>query len=200
MNDAAHLPSPLHQQLRHATKQPHHRIDQHPLLLPLLKRDVTLAQYGDALAALHGVQVSAEAGIFAFLAQQPGLLDYGAWRKLEALESDLAALQRQPFQLTTRFPAPDSVATLIGVLYTIEGATQGGQFIARNLHHAALDNLPLAFFEVYGTLTAQRWNEFWQFANAHCPVEAHPVAAATAVAMFDAIQQHLDACHSFRRT
>lgn len=45
----------LHRALRDATKLSHHALDRHPLLAPLLTRELTVMQYGAALAALHGV-------------------------------------------------------------------------------------------------------------------------------------------------
>jgi len=186
--------SKLHHLLRQVTKPSHHALDHHPLLVPLLKTDISPAQYGDALAALHGVQAAAEAAILKFLVKQPGLLDYAPRRKLSALLSDLTILQRIPVKTATEFPLPDSVPALIGVLYVIEGATLGGQLIARNLRKAGLNHFPFSFFEVYGDLSGQRWDEFWHFVDAQCPPEADGTAADWAVAMFSAIQRHMDAC------
>jgi heme oxygenase (biliverdin-IX-beta and delta-forming) len=186
--------SKLHDLLRQATKMAHHGLDHHSLLVPLLKTDMSRVQYGDALAALHGVQAAGEGAILAFLAQQPGLFAYAPRLKLPALSSDLSVLQRLPFKTDTPFPIPNSVPALVGVMYTVEGGTQGGQFIARTLRKAGFNDLPFAFFEVYRELNAQCWEEFWQFADRSCSSEDHEVAAQSAVAMFRATHQHLDAC------
>ncbi|MBK9440362.1 MAG: EAL domain-containing protein [Comamonadaceae bacterium] len=186
----------LHQRLRQATKQPHHVLDHHLVLAPLIRPEVTLAQYGDALAALHGVQCRAETSILAFLAQHPNLFDYTQRRKLSALESDLAALGRHPQPLTVRLPTLHNQGALTGVLYTLEGATQGGRFIARNLHQSALPpevRHATSFFDIYGEQSQQRWNEFLAFAR-QCPLDQHDAAVATAVAMFKAIEQQMDGC------
>jgi heme oxygenase len=183
----------LHQRLRQATKQPHHVLDHHPVLAPLIRPDVSVAQYGDALAALHGVQASAEAAILVFLADHPDLFDYTVRRKLSALEADLAALGRRPQPLTNLFPSLHSQGALTGMLYTIEGATQGGQYIARNLRQSALARFPLAFFDIYGDQSQQRWDEFLEFAR-RCPQDQHDQSVATAVAMFKAIEHQMDAC------
>ena len=186
--------SALHDLLRQTTKTAHQVLDHHPLLVPLLKTDMSHTQYGDALAALHGVQAAAEGAILAFLARHPGLFTYAHRRKLPSLSSDLSVLQRLPFKTDTPFPIPNSVPALVGVMYTVEGGTQGGQFIARNLRKAGFNDLPFAFFEVYRELNAQRWAEFWQFADRSCSAENHEVAAQSAIAMFRATHQHLDAC------
>ena len=189
------LSSPtLQHQLRQATKRLHHTLDHHPVLAPLVSPDLTIFQYGNALEALHGVQVQAEAGILAFLEKHPGLFDYESRRKLPALESDLAALGRIPVGLDTNFPVPESVGELIGVLYTIEGSANGGQVIARLLRQLPFENLPMAFFSGYGNLSRQRWDEFIEFAESLCRDEDdREVAAVAAVQTFDAFKRHMDA-------
>jgi heme oxygenase len=83
-------PSTLHQQLRLATKEPHHALDHHPLMARLLAPDISRREYGDALVAMHGVVASAEAALLAYLSHHPALFDYAPRRKLAALEADLA--------------------------------------------------------------------------------------------------------------
>jgi heme oxygenase len=185
--------SGLHFRLRQATKQLHHVLDHHPLLAPLVSHDLTRVQYGDALEALHGVQVQAEEGIFEFLALHPGLFDYGVRRKVPALEADLAALGRVPVRLTMNPPALTSISDLVGVLYTLEGSTQGGQVIARLLRQLPIGNLPTSFFDGYGALSHQRWKEFLQFADTVCPEQEWELAAGAAATTFEAIGAHLDA-------
>ena len=186
--------SALHHQLRQATKRPHHVLDHHPLLAPLLRPDLTLAQYGNALASLHGIGQAAETGILAFLAQHPQPFDYQARLKVWALEADLAALGRQPLGLAADFPVPQNVGGLIGVLYVMEGATQGGLMIARLLQALPIAPLPTAHFSVYGSTAAQKWAEFLQFADEQATPEVLDTAVATATGVFDAIKCHLDAC------
>jgi len=186
----------LHHHLRQATKQPHHALDHHPLLAPLLRSDLTVAQYGNALAALHGIAQRAEEGILAFLDQHPLLFDYQARRKVWALNADLAALGREPMALTTPFPVPQSVAALIGVLYAIEGSTQGGLMIARLLQALPIAPLPTAYFRIYGDTSAQKWHDFLQFANHLHSREELDTATATAISAFDAIHGHMQACLS----
>jgi heme oxygenase len=190
---SAHPHSELQHLLRQATKRPHHVLDHHPVLAPLLRPDLSLIQYGNALQALHGVQSIMEASILAFLDQQPGLFDYRSRRKLPALEEDLAALGRERLPLDSEFPVLDSVAGLVGVLYTIEGSANGGQVIARLLRQLPYDNLPMAFFNGYGNLSWQRWDEFLEFAETRCRDEDREVAAASAALTFDAINRYMDA-------
>lgn len=186
--------SELHHRLRQATKCPHRALDHHPLLAPLVRQDLTVDQYGQALAALHGVHAATEADILSFLKAHPGLFDYHTRRKLPALESDLAMLGYKPVPPVSAFPVPQTLGALIGVLYTIEGSAQGGQVIARLLRQLPQMNLPIAFFDGYGNLSQQRWEEFLLFADINCVEEQQDIAVETAVLTFEAIKTHLDAC------
>ncbi len=186
--------SVMHRHLRQATKQPHHVLDHHPLLAPLLQPDLTVVQYGNALAALHGIQQRAEEGILAFLDQHPGLFDYQSRLKVWALDSDLAALGRSPMGIAKKFPVPRTIGALVGVLYVIEGSTQGGLMIARLLQALPIAPLPTAYFRVYRDTSAQKWEDFLQFADRHRDTEEIELAAATATSAFDAIHNHMEAC------
>jgi len=189
--------SPLHALLRAATKQPHHALDHHPLLVPLMRAAPQLADYAAALAALHGIHVLAEAAIMAFLAPRPGLFDYTPRRRLSALQADLAQLGKAPpVASAMTLPTPGNVGALVGMLYTLEGSTLGGRFIYRHLHKCLGDAVPLSFFAGYGDASAQRWEEFWQFADAQCPPAEFPDAARSAVQLFGLIKAHLDHCHA----
>ncbi len=185
--------SQLHRLLRDATQLPHRALDRHPLLAPLLTRELTVLQYGAALAALHGVYAEVEDLIMAFLDQHPGLFDYRSRRKLPALELDLAELGRTGVPARMKFTAPQNVGALIGLLYTIEGSTHGGQFIARSVQQLHGGNLPLRFFTGYGARTSQSWKDFLAFAAGSCPPAEFAAAMSTAGLLFQAIKDHLDA-------
>lgn len=185
--------SQLHRVLRDATKLSHHALDRHPLLAPLMTRELTVKQYGAALAALHGVYAQAEDLILAFLDQRPGQFDYRSRRKLPALELDLAELGRTGVPSRIDFTAPQNVGALIGILYTIEGSTHGGQFIARSVQQLRGEKFPVRFFTGYGDRSGQNWKEFLTFAGDSCPAAEYVAAASTAVSLFQAIKDHLDA-------
>jgi len=189
---SAPTPSALHQALRAATKIPHHTLDHHPLLAPLVRPDLRIDQYADALCALHGVHHAAEQWVLEYLARHPCALDYHARRKLPALEADLAVLGCTPCATQGGVDAPYSVGTLVGILYTLEGSTLGGQFIAGHLRQVHGDSLPMQFFTGYGERTRPHWDAFLQFAQCACPEAEYAWAAQSAVAMFDFIQRHLD--------
>jgi len=187
-------PSELQHRLRQATKQAHHVLDHHPLLAPLLTAKMRVDQYGDALSALHPVYHWAEHWIDAYLSQQAGWFDYASRRKLPALEADLMALGRLPAasHLNAVKIAPGQGA-LIGILYTVEGSTMGGQVIARLLRQFSGPALPMQFYTGYGDQSRQKWQAFLSFADAECPRPEYPAASAAAVAFFEAISIQLDA-------
>jgi len=160
--------------------------------MPLLRSDLSAVQYGDALAALHDIYAQAETWVLGFLAQDSGLFDYRSRRKLPALDADLAALRRTPVRRLTNFSASPTLGALIGILYTLEGSTLGGQFIARNLIQLPRPSLPMQFFTGYRDLTRQRWEEFLQFADTACPIGEYEEAAANAVSLFGTLKTHLD--------
>ncbi|EGF31150.1 bacteriophytochrome heme oxygenase BphO [Oxalobacteraceae bacterium IMCC9480] len=190
----APTPSTLHQQLRLATKEPHHALDHHPLMARLLAPDVSRDEYGDALAAMHGIYATTEAALLTYLARSPELFDYASRRKLPALEADLAALGRQAVAVTVPLPAIDGTGALFGMLYTLEGATLGGQFIAARLRQQGAGDLPMQFYTVYGEQVRPRWLAFLENAEQRCPSAEYPSAVATAVALFEGISRHLDTC------
>jgi len=189
--------SELHDKLRQAGKAPHRLVDHHPLLVPLLRHDLTEGQYGAALAALHGVYAPLEAGIDEFLRIRPELFDYHTRRKLPSLNDDLAELGRLPGEQEMRYPAPATIAELVGVLYTVEGSAMGGQSIARCLRQGGFDRFPMRFFSGHGENANARWHEFLAFADASCPATGHKSAALTVASLFQAIKSHLDASQSF---
>lgn len=184
--------SPLHQTLREATREAHHRLDHHPVLAPLARDDVTPARYVHALAALHGPQAGLEAVIGRFLAGHPGLFDYADRRRLPALESDLADLGARPLPCTADIPVPRNVDELVGLLYVVEGATLGGHFLAQRLRERLPPGTPMRFFEGRGARTQASWQAFWRFAEGHCGVSGFEAATGAALAAFSCLGGHLD--------
>ncbi len=165
------------------------------MLAPLIQPELTVAQYGSALTALHGVYAQAEAWVLEFLEEHPGFFDYESRRKLPALESDLNTLGRTPLTFNLQITVEPTIGGLVGILYALEGATLGGQFIACNLRLIHGANLPMRFFSGYGDQSQQRWEEFLQFADSQCPLAEYEVAANAAVSIFNVIKMHLDHAH-----
>ncbi len=176
----------LHLHLKKVIKNAHDKLEHQPILLQLL-RDVSIDEYANALAALHGVHAAIEKNIVNFLANQPDLFDYESRLKTPALEEDLKDLAKVPFISKIAFPMPKNVAELVGIIYVIEGSTMGGQFLARKIG----DKFPIRFFSGYGANTDQKWQEFWEFANSVCTVEQYEDVGEMAVLLFELIELHL---------
>ncbi len=185
-------PSPLHQALRQATRAAHHALDHHPILTPLAQPTLTRADYGRALHGLHALHAHAEPAILGFLARHDLAFDYQPRRKLAALAHDLDALGLSSPDASLQLDAPETPGELIGLLYTVEGATLGGQFLARRIQQNHGSSLPTCFLGVYGDQTASHWIEFWHFANAYCPEAETATAQTHALATFTALRVRLD--------
>ena len=180
----------LHAHLRQATKADHHRLDHHPVLAPLIRANVTVSDYGDALVALHGVQTALEQQVFNFSDHPPG---FQPQSRLAALESDLKCLERSAVTGHLVLAAPNSLAQWIGMLYVLEGARLGGVLISRQLRAHLGAGIPLEFFSEAGQDTLARWQAFLVYATACCPSEPDwEMAGASARRSFSAIANYLD--------
>lgn len=186
--------APLRDALRVATRAAHHALDHHPLLAPLVRDDLDQAGYARALAALRGPQAAIESALLGYLDQSPGLFDYRLRRKLAWLDADLADLGHAPDPPPATWVTVTNPAEAMGMLYTVEGATLGGRFIAGRIRARHAEAWPLRFFTGYGDQTDTRWAEFWRVADATLAPAEYPVAARTAAAVFEALLRHLERC------
>ncbi|MBQ1784269.1 MAG: biliverdin-producing heme oxygenase [Gammaproteobacteria bacterium] len=169
--------------LREATKSAHRALDHHPLLAPLVRRTLTMADYADALAGLHAPQAALEQLLAGFAPVE----DFKP--RLPDLRADLASLSVLPPPLGATPPCASGVAARIGIMYVIEGSNLGGAAIARVLE-TSLPVAPRAFFG--GAGGAERWRRFWRFADAWHPDPDIAVAAARET--FGFFHHHLDSC------
>jgi heme oxygenase len=111
-------------------------------------------------------------------------------RDLLAIGATRQQVANVPDAAVPEFAGP---AGALGCCYVIEGATLGGQLIARHLK-TVLQLDPAngaALFNGYGRATGAMWRSFCSVLNAEVrnPL-SHRTAAAAACATFD----HLDAC------
>ncbi|MGV8899401.1 MAG: biliverdin-producing heme oxygenase [Burkholderiaceae bacterium] len=196
--------------LRRITHAAHVRINQHPLLSGLTKPAYPLSRYLTLLTAYYHIYTSIESCIEANLARAelPELLfKYDDRRKLPWLAADLKYFRINPHtpDLSPLRPVaavvPDGVGALIGMLYVIEGATLGGQVIARYLYEtlALTPSTGASFFNGYGNdlTTQRRWQEFGVFASSigNDPEQQH-CAEISAQRVFELIEDHLDDYHA----
>ena len=110
--------------------------------------------------------------------------DPGQRTKLSWLDADLAAVcGSEAPTMRTSYTLPDSSAAF-GAVYVVEGATLGGQVIARRVIPAlALSpERGCRFFSGYGAETGERWRETREAIAAHLASTDGPDAANDTVA------------------
>lgn len=152
--------------LRRETRPHHDRLEANPRLQRLHASDLSLGEY----ATLIRDQAAFYEPLETALAARPEWGTYGfdfqARLKTPLLERDLVYLSSH-IAVPTLVGAPDPPAVpdfsaAVGCLYVLEGATLGGQGIARDVH-AALGLTPdtgLAFYTAYGDAHGRMWRAF----------------------------------------
>lgn len=148
-------------QLRARTRPCHDRLE---ACVDLERRCRTLWEYRTLLVCFSGFYGPVEA----HLARCPGIerFDFAHRRKAPLLARDLQTLAgpdaRQPLPLCTALPPLTTLPQAAGCLYVLEGATLGGQLIARHLRMTlGLDaQNGAAFFHCYGDSVGRRWKDF----------------------------------------
>ena len=189
--------------LRDATHADHVRLNHHSLLIGLTKPGYSLAMYPQVLLAQYYFYLTLEAAIEQFCAGRPLDFSYANRRKLPLLRDDLrdfgidpetVAWQPQALRSPVRL---DDLGQLIGVLYTIEGSSLGGQIVFRHLSaHAGLTaSRGARFFHGYGERTMACWLQFEDFMSAHLTqAQTRASALQSAKAAFALMHAILDEC------
>jgi len=198
MNKADHDQNALRQQLREATKAAHHRIDHHPLMSPLVRDELSILQYGDALLGLYAFHAPSEA-VFAAARPEVAPPRRSAW-----LAEDLRRLDRGGDLAAVDLPrwngvAPASPAEYVGMRYVIEGGALGGRALLPSLRNRlpAAGRAATVFFD--GQQDPQDWVAFWALAERLAPFD--PAAAvAAAVRFFAEIEALADRHCAWRRS
>ena len=161
-HDLTPLPSVL-SALRAGTHTRHVALEKRlPFFSPTLDR----ALYKRLLAAYYGFYQALELALVNSPAIPPDF-DLRARLKTPAMLRDLHALGISPTSvaLCQNLPALDSQASVLGVLYVLEGATLGGQILRKHVsQHLNIDaHNGGAFLYVYAQATGRRWKNFLEF-------------------------------------
>ena len=195
--------------LRAATRAHHERAEaRNPVLDPALD----LAGYRRALAALHAFHAAVERALAAVPGLDAVVPELEARWKAPLLARDLAALGVLPNATpdatlnATPDAAPgaapsvtwiDGLPAALGTCYVLEGATLGGQLVARRLRETlgVAPEAGGAFYAAYGEAIGPRWRAFGRAVDAWG--ERHPAdvprALAAAGDTFDALGDWLAA-------
>lgn len=132
--------SGLLQSFRTSTQAEHRALERQPLLRALLMPTLSRAQYGALLQGLFSFYRSLEATLIpAVQALQTRFPagDYGYQPRSEWLRQDLLSLGLVPAGGSALdVPACRGADAALGVLYVLEGSTQGGRVIAPRIEHS----------------------------------------------------------------
>lgn len=147
--------------LRRSTAAAHERVEAG---LGLADPNIAVDHYRDLMISFYRIHVVLEPrleNLFGDFADP--LLDWPGRRKLGRLISDLGTLGVVPAAVTAlppaALPAGDDLAFGFGALYVTEGATLGGQLIARNLSTRADLAAASSYFTPYGDQVGRRWRD-----------------------------------------
>lgn len=180
---------PLLDSLRRHTRADHHGLDNHPMLVRLVRPGLDLDDYAETLRALHPAQQRLEE--LAAKTLHHLAMAYPFASRMGALESDLARLGlSSPAAPGWRPEPPATLAELVGLLYVLEGSRLGARIIAKRVRASLGDGIPLSFFD---SADGERvWSVFCDFAVTHCPMEEAELAIRAARQAFGDFLQHLD--------
>lgn len=195
MNSIANLALSARELLKIETAKNHQEIE---TKMSFMKPDLSFAEYTDQLKRFYGFYAGFESQVSTNL-EISALIDWGARKKVQLIEQDLAALDfLQTEKLSTWQPlqSVNSNAEILGALYVIEGSTLGGQFIFLNLKKTL--NLSAergaSFFAGYGSKTGQMWRSFVEVLDSHVlSKEDKLVALKSAQNTFDEFGEWLSA-------
>lgn len=151
-------------------------LEQMRVVYRVLEAELTVATVGDRYAALLGSR----------------------WRRTPELLADLSHFGRPadpiPVPATRAFIAQlerwgrEKSAALIGVLYVLEGSTNGSRHIARNLRKAyGLNVFGLGYLDPYGEAQTTEWAQFKAALDVAIPAGDLPAVTAGAIAAFEAV-------------
>ena len=183
----------LHQRLKEKTQVYHYEIERTPLLNQLVNASIDLAVYRVLLKQFHAYIMPCEATILS--SSWSSLLE--GRNKTSQLNKDLIDLGTSGITKCPVLPPLITREQIIGYLYVIEGATLGGQIIAKILE----DKLGLTarygarYFNSYGPNTMTMWVEFCHLLNQVKAPHEHQVivsASMTYAALIDWFTQEVD--------
>ncbi len=183
--------------VKQETKLLHQGMHQHPLMLNLLSHTSSIELYQCLLCAYYDLYRQIEAQLVEAIPHLNIEFDYASRTKLPWLEQDLKFFGIKPTPTPTLDLALGNINDLsefIAILYVIEGSTQGGQVLAKQLQ-SRLGISPESggrFFSAYGESTALMWENFKQFAEKSAESCDEATTIVMAKTTFLHFQQTLD--------
>jgi len=178
--------------LKSATQHEHEALD---AALDLMNPEIDAATYRRHLASFFGIYVPMEHALSAVEGWSEHGIDLPARCKAEALRADLVALgvaEPDALPMCQTLPLLPSLATALGSLYVLEGASLGGRIISRHVEkqfgytaaHGA------QYFNGYGARTGEMWMTFRRAVDTYgAEPERQDEMIAGALATFVAFRQ-----------
>lgn len=185
--------SPALNALRSGTQTLHVALEKR---LPFFCDTLDLERYKRLLSAYYGFYHELEDRLQHSPWMTPGC-DLHARLKTPALHRDLQALgvNTQSLALCDTLPALSSPASVLGVLYVLEGATLGGNVLRKQMsERLGLDaHNGCAFLYVYGEATGRQWKAFMDFlGSVPLDAQARGEAVQAACSTFSCFEQWLE--------
>lgn len=185
--------------LKQRTTSAHTRLEQG---LDLEKRLQSLTDYRRLLQGFLGLYAPLEMALGSVLEAHALPLDFAARRKVPLLESDLGALglsaaEVQAVPRCTALPPLPDLPEALGCLYVLEGATLGGQVMARYAARTwgLTPQQGSAFFSSYGTQVGKRWQTFGTVLHTWAIPDQYERILDTACATFATFEHWLLSTH-----
>ena len=185
--------SPALNALRSGTQTLHVALEKR---LPFFCDTLDLERYKRLLSAYYGFYHELEDRLQHSPWMTPGC-DLHARLKTPALHRDLQALgvNTQSLALCDTLPVLSSPASVLGVLYVLEGATLGGNVLRKQMsERLGLDaHNGCAFLYVYGEATGRQWKAFMDFlGSVPLDAQARGEAVQAACSTFSCFEQWLE--------
>lgn len=166
--------------LKSGTSSAHHRLEVQMRVKEIFNRTLTYAQYCELIQVNYIVAAAIEADIHqALTGALREELTIETRKKIPALEKDLDVLGL--YKTVMHHPNKPGYANAVealGGMYVLEGATLGGNVIARRLQEIpALQDQPFHFYKVYGEEIRNKWLQFIEVLNRETGEDAEACVA-----------------------
>lgn len=201
MKPVPHTSGSLHHRLREATQESHLDVERHPLLAPLLRPGLDQHAYIRVLQAFRGFYLACEPWLNYRLTagKGAGSVQYRYLPRSQLLAEDLHDLGDNGSAPTIDPDVQDlsilqTPEHILGWLYVLEGATQGGRVIAPRVSQALGLNEAFGarYFHLY---TQNNWRIFQTLMEACQDTYCQPRVVDGAIAAFENLLTHLNAAN-----
>lgn len=187
--------------LREATSAHHRQAERSAFQQQLALGRVTRTAFAAWLGQMQIVYSALEAHVARAGAAALGGFQAQGWQRTPHLGVDLAhwgsaPVQHRPLTATMRLLreleswADQEPRALLGVLYVLEGSTNGGRYLAKGLREAwQVEGAPgLSFLDPHGEAQFARWAAFKQELDRALPLSAVSGAVEAARTTFQALE------------